>query len=791
MYKSFLKIVFRNLWKYKSYTFINLAGMGIGIAALVWGYQTYRYSFSFDNFHTDRNNIYRTLTYKKDAEGLRGNVPMPLVTRAQIDFSGIKNAARWDSRGLSIQFDKDELFADQAHFTDQSFFTLFHFPLVAGNNNINNRNAVLITEKTAKKYFGNENAIGKVLMFYAGESYAMPLTVTGVLKNIPANSTMQFNVVTNFDNYLKSDGTKIAADDWSWFLDAAFFQIPNVANAKRIEKEMSKYITVQNKAREDWKVASFKLVSIPQHAAMSAVLQSNSLYERPSDAAAYGTLILGILIFISACLNFSNTTVARANRRLKEIGIRKVMGSTYGQLIRQLLLESSVIVLAAILLSVVLNIWWLPTFNQMFGDIIIVANYFTDTTLLLFLSTVLLAATLLAGAYPAFYISRFNATSIFRGNVKFGGTNLFSRLMLGLQLSIAIITVIAGVAFSKNAEYQRTYDFGYSMDNTIGIIFNDSSNYAALKNEMGKIPEVKSMAGTRNHIAFGFRNAIAETEGVKKETHFMEVGNDYVKTMQLKISSGRDFNATVEADYKDALLITQKMAAQFGWKEQEAVGKNIRIDSINFSVVGVLKNFQMESLYSPMVPVALKLCRENRFQFLIVQARPQDLTILYAKANDTWKRLFPLKPFNAFYQNEIKADTYKTSSSIATIFKWFAIVCILLTATGLFALVSLTALKKMKEIALRKVVGASPHHILVLINKNYFWIFIVSALLGCLGGWALTKLLLDLIFKINAGVPATALIGSVVALFVITAFITGIKVWQAVKTNPVKLLRSE
>jgi putative ABC transport system permease protein len=783
--------MFRNLWRYKGYTSLNIIGMAIGIAALVWGCQTYRYSFSFDSFHKDINNTYRTLTYKKDADGLRGNVPMPLVAMAQTDFSGIKNAARWDSRGLSIQFNKNDVFAEQAHFTDQSFFALFQFPIVAGNNNINNRNAVLITEKTAKKYFGNENAVGKVLTFYAGETYAMPLTVTGVLKDLPTNTTIHFDFITNFDNYLKADGTTIAADDWSWFLDAAFFQIPDAANAMRIEKAMSKYTGIQNSAREDWKVASFKFVSLAEHARMSAVLQSNSLYERPSDAAAYGTLILGILIFISACLNFSNTTVARANRRLKEIGLRKVMGSSYGQLIRQLLLESSVIVLAAIFLSVVFNNWWLPTFNQMFGNIKLEANYFKDTTLLLFMAFVLLGTTLLAGAYPAFYVSRFNATSIFKGNVKFGGTNLFSRLMLGLQLSIAIITVIAGVAFSKNAAYQRNYDFGYSMENSIGIIFNDSSSYTVLKNEMAKIPEVKSLAGTRNHIAFGFRTIVAETEGVKKETDFMEVGNGYVKTMQLQISTGRDFDATAESDYNDALLITQKMAAGFGWNEQQAVGKKIRIDSTSFSVVGVLKDFHMESLFNPLVPVALKLGRENRYQFLIVQAKPQDLTTVYAKANAAWKRLFPLKPFNAFYQNEVTAETYKTSASIATIFKWFAIVCILLTATGLFALVSLTALKKMKEIALRRVVGAEPRHVLVIINKNYFWIFIVSALLGCMGGWALTKLLLDLIFKINAGVSVTALVGSVIALFVITAFITSIKVWQAVRTNPVKLLSAE
>ncbi len=791
MIKSFLKIVFRNLWRYKDYTLINIIGMGIGIAAMIWGYQTYKYSFSYDNFHKDRDHVYRVLTYKKDAEGMKGIVPLPAIAQAQNDFSGIKEAVAWDSRGLSVKYDKSDAFAENAHFTQPAFFNLFNFPLVAGSNDINNRNAVLITEKTAKKYFGQQDAIGKTLIFYAGETYAMPLTVTGVLKDIPFNSTLRFEFITHFDNYLKNDGIKIDADDWKWFVDAAFFSIPDAANAERVEKEMNKYILVQNSAREDWKVTAFKFISLRKHASLSNMITSNNFYERPGDAAAFGPLVLAFLIFLSACLNFSNTTVARAGRRLKEIGMRKVMGSTHGQLIRQLLLECSIIVFAAILLSIVLNNWWLPAFNKMFGDINVQANYLSDAGLVIFLAFILLGATLLAGFYPAFYISRFNPTAIFRGSVKFGGTNLFSRLMLGLQLSIAIITVVAGIAFARNGEYQRNYDFGYNIENTMGLTFSDSSGYVPLKNEMAKIPGVQSVAGTRHHIAFSFRSAIAEAEQMKKETDFMEVGRDYIKTMQLKLAAGRDFDATSEAEYNNALLITQKLAAQFGWKEKEALGKRIFIDSVYYSIVGVLKDFHPDHLFNPLEPVAIKLAKENRFQFLIIQAKAEDLTGVYAKAKDAWKQLFPLKPFNGFYQNQITVEAFETSKNIAIIFKWFAIVSILLTATGLFALVSLTTLKKTKEIALRKVVGAAPHHIMVLINKSYFWIFIVSAATGCYGGYALTKLLLDMIFKIHAGVETTALAGSVAALFIITALVTGIKIWQAIRTNPVKMLRTE
>jgi len=791
MYKYFFKIVARNLWKYKSYTLINILGMAVGIAAMVWGYQTYQYSFSFDNFHKDRDHVYRALTYKKDADGLRGVFPTAAVEAAKNDFAGIKEAVRFDRRNLNLKYDTSDVFSEQVHFTDPAFFKLFNFPLVAGDNNINEPNSVIITEAIAKKYFGNQSPVGKVLTFYAGETYALPLTVHGVLKEVPLNSTIRFNIITNFSNQLTTDGKKIVPDDWSGFLDAAFFYIPDPADVSRLETEMPKYLPLQNKAREDSKVSGFKLVTIRQAARWNNVISSNSLYRRPNDAATYGGLVLAFLIFLSACLNFSNTTVSRANKRLKEIGMRKVMGSTHNQLMWQLLMECSVIVFASILLSVLLNSWWLPAFNQMFNGINVQANYLRDSDLLIFIGFMLVGATLLAGGYPAFYLSRFNPSSIFRGAVKFGGSNLFSRMMLGMQLTIAIVTVIAGISFARNSAFQRDFDYGYSIENTMGLTLNDTTAFVALKHELTSIPGITALAGTRNHIGFNRRNTVAEAEGIKKEIGFFEVGREYPATMQFKIMAGRGFDANMESDYRNGLLITDKMAALYGWNRMQALGKRIQIDSTDYTVVGVMKDFQPATVFEPMQPVAMKLCKESRFQFLIVQAKPQNLTNVYSQVKDVWKTLYPAKPFNGFYQNEVKAEAYQATDSIATIFFWFSIVSILLTATGLFALVSLTVLKKMREIALRKVVGARPGHIVVLISRGYFWIFITSCAVGCYSGWALSKLLLNSIFIINSGVPVHSLIGSVTVLIIIAAITSGIKVWQAVRANPVKILRTE
>ena len=791
MLSNFFKIVIRNLWRYKSYTLINIIGLGIGIAGMIWGYQTFKFAYSFDNFHADKDNVYRALVGKEGTDGIQGIFPMAVVQSAKNDFPGITETVLLDSRGLNIKSGQGETFTEQVHFTSPTFFNFFNFPLVTGNHDLNDRSAVLITEKIAKKYFGNESPIGKEIIFYAGEPYAMTFIVKGVLKDLPLNSTIHFDFLTNFENQLKPDGSKIAPDDWAWFVDAAFLKILNPSHAVAMENSLKKYIPLQNKVREDWKVSGFKLMTLRKNAVLTDFINYNNLYERPDDSATYGPIVFAFLIFLSACLNFSNTTVARANSRLKEIGMRKVMGSTYNQLILQMLIECAIIVLVAIALSVLLNSWWIPAFNKMFVFVDVKTDYLHDPELLIYIAIMLIVTTLLAGAYPAFYISRFNPSTIFRGSIKFGGSNLFSRLMLGLQISISIITVIGGIAFARNAEFQRNYDFGYSLENTMGIIVNDRNTFNAMKNEMANIPQVTGLAGTRHHISFGYRNVVVETGGLKKETKFLEVGKDYVTVMNLRMVAGRPFDAAMISDYSNSILVTQKMAADLGWNERQILGKQIHIDTATYSVIGVLKDFHSNTFFDPMEPAVLKLVNEDKFQYLVIQAKSADLTTVYAKTKTIWEKFFPLKPFNGFYQNEITAESYRVTSSIAKIFSWLAIVSILLTATGLFALVSLTVLKKMREIALRKVVGARARDILILINKGYFWVFLVSAILGCYGGWSLTKLLLDMIFKVNVGIEKSTLIISVMILLCITACTTGIKVWQAVKTNPVKLLRME
>lgn len=791
MFKNYFKTAIRNLWRYRSYTLINIIGLGIAIAAMVWGYLDYKYSFSYDSFNKDIDHVYRGLTYRQGAEGVQGVFPMAAVEAAKSDFAGIADVVKLQRGFLNIKTGRNDVFAESVSFTDPAFFKVFNFPLVAGNNDLNDESAVLITEKTAEKYFGQENPLGKTLLFYANESYAKPMTVKGVLKNPPHNSTIQFDFITSFNNLLKQDGSKIAAGDWGFLVDAAFFKIPKPTDAVALADAMKKYVPVQNDARQDWKASGFRLISLRENASLNGVIRSNYLFERPTDPASYSAIILGILILLCACLNFSNTTVARSNSRLKEIGIRKVMGSTYRQLIFQMLFESGVIVFLAILVSVFLNMWWLPVFNEMFIYVDVRADYLHDTGLQVFLAAMLLGATLLAGAYPAFYISRYNPTSIFRGSVKFGGTNLFSRIMLGLQISISLIAVIGGIAFARNAAFQNEYDFGFNLHNTMGVMVRDKNEFNTIKNEVAKMPQVTALSGTANHIGFSYKRIVTESGNIRKETNYYEVGKDYVQTMNLKLVAGRAFNKDMQADYNNSILVSEKYAAMYGWSASQAIGQAIHLDSSTCNIVGVLKDFQAKTLFEPTEPVVMKLVDEDQYHFLVIQSKSTDINQLYSKVESAWKNLFPLQPFNGFYQDQMTAESYRVSTAIAKIFSWIAIITILLTTTGLFALISLTLLKRMREIAVRKVVGAKPSDIYLLVNKGYFWIILTGTALGCYAGWVAIRSLLDQIFRINVGVQSSTIVLSVITMILIALFTTGIKIAQAIRAKPVRLLRSE
>jgi ABC-type antimicrobial peptide transport system permease subunit len=790
MLTNYLKIALRNLWRYRLYAFINVLGLGIGIASVVWAFQNYRFSFSFDNFHKDPEHIFRAMVLRDGSGELNGICPSRIAQMASQEFAGIEHAVRLDSRGMTLKAESSEAFTQSVHFTDPGFLDVFNFPVINGSADLNDPTSVLVTEEVATKLYGKADPIGKKITFYTGDSCQMDLVVRGVLQNLPMNTVHWFSVIAHWDNLRKSDCKPVAADDWGWFADGVFFKLNNPADAPRLESYLNKFVSLQNSARPDYKISGFHVEDL-HTVSKRTELDANGFGERPEDSGTYGPMVLALLIFISACLNFANTTVSRSNSRLREMGVRKVMGGTRSQLTTQILSECAVVVCAGILLAIALNRLWLPAYNRMWEVLDLQANYTTDTTLQLFLLGALVGTTLLAGAYPALYISRFNPTSIFRGSVKFGGSNLFSRILLGLQIVIALITVIASVSFARNATFQKEYDFGYDRENLVIANVYDHTSYTVLRNAMEQNPKVVGMAGTQQHLGFNITSRVFESEGNKQEIRFMMVGDGYLELLELELKTGRRFDPNMLSDYEDAIVITDMFAARFGWTAEEAIGKQLKKDTVQYSVIGVLEDFHSSELFRPVEPVAIALSRPEKYYNLIVRAEPGSLTQVYDDMRTTWNAEFPLKPFNGYYQDEVIAEGVQVTTNIAKIMLWFAIISIFLTTTGLFALVSLTLLKKMKEIAVRKIVGASQGQLIALVNKGYIWIFLIAVIIGCYSGWALSRLLMDLIFKVHVSIGAETMLISCLAMIIIAALTMSLKVINAVRANPSEVLKSE
>jgi ABC-type antimicrobial peptide transport system permease subunit len=791
MLVNYCRIIFRNLRKSRLYALINILSLGVAIAAMIWGIQVYRFNTSYDRFHQNRDHIYRVLITVAGIDGLKGTCPAPVGEAAVREFPGVQSAVRWEGKPMSIQPDGNQPLSAWTHFTDPTFFDLFTFPIIKGKAQLYDPSTVVITETAAKKFFGNTDPLGKTLTLYSDQPYKKPLMVTGIVKDPPTNSSFQFETLTSTDNFLNNDGSPVSKQDWSRISDAMFLQLADPGQAPQLSKAFDRYLPLEQSARQDIKVTSFKLVSLNQTAAWSGVIGINAMLERPGDAGVYAPLILACLILLSACLNFANTTVAQSRRRLKEIGVRKVLGTSGRQIMLQQLAECTLIVIPAIGLAMLLDLFWLPAYNGLLIHTDIHASYGQDHPLQLALLALFLVAVGGAGAYPAFYISRFNATTIFRGTIRFGGRNLFSRFLLGLQIVITFITLITSVAFARNAAFQRDYDYGYSRANILGINLPQGQNGKILRDELDRIPGIQQVVGVRDQIGFAYHSWPLGTADHKVECAYYEVGAGYTDLMGLKLIAG-SLPPAVDTSGTQYMVINEKMAFAMGWKPTEAIGKLIHKDEKTTCLVtGVLKDFTQNSLQDPVLPVAMCLITPDQASQWIIRAKPGQLQPVYEQVKTIWGHLYPSTPLNSYFQDEAGSFVIRLNAIITTVFSGFALVSIFMAATGMFALVSLTVLKRLREIAIRKVVGARDRHIFQLVGTGYWWIFLTAALIGGSFGYLLARRLMDTIFRINAGVRLDTLIISFLSIMLLSAAIVAARVRHLSRVRLTQVLKVE
>jgi ABC-type antimicrobial peptide transport system permease subunit len=768
--------------------------MAISIACCITAYYNYDFNSSFDFYHQNAENLYR-VNMVREFQGKvteYGLVPVPLGETIRDNIADVQALSRYSATYAEFKLD-DEIFDSNVSYVDKDFFSMFTFEFLHGSPAvIQDKSNLIISDELAMRLFNTTDAVGKSIVHILQEGKVKDYVVGAVFKLPPTNTSFNDPAYTIYDNYWDIAPELNQGASWN-FRNTTFLQLNDPNRIGAVEKQLLPYIENNNKVREDFIIQSYKLDPFIGMAVRDTYSERPGAYTRDASplAAVVGCAIMGILVLLIACFNLTNTSIAISSRRLKEIGIRKVMGSKRGQLIAQFIGETTLICLVALLLGMLLaDVALIPAFNSLWPYMKLEADYFGKPEFILVMTGILLFTGLLAGSYPAFYISKFQPTSILKGKLKFGGTSNFTRFLLAMQFSISLIGIVCSFAFTGNARYQRDFDMGFQQKEVLFTWVNNESEYNALRDVMLQHPDVLSVAGSEHHIYSSRYNDPIKHEGTEIEVDIMHVGDGYLKTAGMTLTRGRDFEKDSETDKKESVIITEKLASEFGW--HEPIGKEIIwMDTVKLYVVGVVKDVYSNGLWRELQPIMLRYNGPQANKHLLVNAPADKIVAVNEYMESRWKQLFPNRKFNSRYMDLSNVEAITVNQNIVKMFVFLGIVAILLSITGLFTLVSLNIIKRMKEIGVRKVLGASIINISRVINTEFAIIIIVACALGTAGGFWMSDMLMSSIWRFYQQATLSTLLISSLIIVLASILTVGMKTYNTARMNPVNVLRDE
>jgi ABC-type antimicrobial peptide transport system permease subunit len=792
MLKNFLLITLRSMMKNKLFIFINIFGMGVAIACCIVGYFIYEYDATFNAIHKNSEQIYRVSSIREFDNRLSkfGYCPLPLGAIVDQNFKDVDKSSRYFFSWSNLKRE-DDLFSSNLSYVDPDFFDMFSFEFIKGDpKELKDKTSVFINDVMAVRLFGSvEDAYGKTITQVYGTELK-EVKIAGVFKE-PAQNSSFFHrqAYMNFENC--KDEHKEATDD-NWKREITLFvQINDPSRVANVHKQLQPFIENNNKVREDFIIKELALDHLPTMAKNDrAELIPTWTTDAPPIAAVLGTVTMAVLILLIACFNLTNTAIAISSRRLKEIGIRKVMGGLRKQLIIQFIGETTLICFFALLVGLVVTEFLTQGWNNMWEYMRVTPHYLDNPQFLIFLCGILVFTGILAGAYPAFYISHFEPISILKGKLKFGGTNHFTRVLLGLQFAISLMAIVSAIAFLQNAKYQQEYDLGFDVKGSVVAWLNNKEEFETYRNSLQGNPQIISMAGAASGIFSNRAHEPVKHQSKQVETDIIEVGDNYLKTMDLTLLEGRDFTQDSETDKKESVIISQKLALTFGW--EKPLGKElIWKDTVKLYVVGVVKDVYTFGLWRAMEPLMIRYIGPEKYSQIVVNTQASNVSELNKVMEAKWKEIFPYRLYNGHMMVEDNDDANNVNKNIVTMFSFLGTIALLLSATGLFTLVSLNIIKRTKEIGVRKVLGASVGNITRIINTEFFVILVIASAVGSALGFYAVDLLMDSIWDYYRATTILTFAAAISIMFFVSAIVVGFKVFSAASMNPVSTLRDE
>lgn len=791
---NYFRLALRTLIKNKISFLINLIGMSIALGCCIAAWVNFEYNSEFDKHQQGVDEIYR-VSFIHESDGRQipfGVTPLPLPGLLDENFNEIGHVIRYMSRDGIFRIG-DEMFKKEFVYVDPAFTDVFAMELLSGTLNLTDKTRILISDRLAKTYFGTSDVVGKELtQVVSGEP--REFVVGGVYKAFPGNSSFRFDLLTAFDNFFSDpEQQSLALGDWKRW-STTFLKIKNKSAVARIEDWMKQYVQPQNEARPDLRVKTFYLepfVGMAQRAVREKN-QGHWLNLPMVPAAVIAPFTMAAFLLLVACFNFTNNSIAAAGRRLKEIGIRKVIGGRRKELIVQFLAETFLFCVMALVVALALSEFLVDGWESMWPGLELDVRYLDNASFLIALGSLHIITALLAGSYPAFYISSFRPIQILRGTTKFGGSNFFTKSLLIVQFSISLSAVIFSTAFYFNAKFQKNYDLGYSYNSVIQVPLDNADQFEQLRNVLATNSNIEAIGGTEHHIYSSSYKASARTENQKeKEVDVLNVGDDYFTALNVRVVAGREFEKDKASDIKESIVVNEDFVRYFGLGD-DAVGKRIMLnDSTPMYVIGVVKDVYLRALFQPIGPVVFKYVPQERYRYLVASTDPDKLREVNEDVKAAWKKLFPTILYTGNLMEERMTMTMDHFDNVVTLYTFLGMVAIIMSVSGLYALISINLQKRTKELGIRKILGAPILNILFQASRLFLIIMLVSFVIGAVGGSFLVNKMMDTVWEYYEAVDVVVLTLSIAILFFISLLTVALKIFTVSNTNPVESLRYE
>jgi len=786
MFKNYLKIALRNIRKHKGYSFINITGLAIGVAACLLLFLWVQDELSYDRYHEKADRIYRVIS-QYEAEGRTRQFALtsaPVGPSLVNEFPEIEKAVRFGRNGFVVSY-QNKRFQEEVYFTDPEIFDVFTFPLVKGNpkNALKEPYSIVISEEMSRKYFGEDEPLGKIITL--GEWH--DFKVAGVFKDIPQNSHFRFHFLGLFSDYASPHFDQWGISNyWTYILVSESFSPSEFE--KKIPSFVEKYRGRELRYVYKTSYPLQALTRIHLHSDLRGEIGPNS-----SIGTIYIFSAIAVFILLIACLNYINLSTARYAIRAKEVGLRKVVGATRPQLIKQFLGETFLFSFIALPLSVMLAELFLPLFNSLSGKKLAV-HYFDNIFLVPGLAFIILCVGFASGIFPAFFISALKPVSALRGMLKASSKgSVLRKTLIVSQFAISIIFLISTLVVLSQLNYMRNKNLGLDKEHVVTIPIYDKDalgKMETIKNEFLQNSSVLSVSISNFFPGEATWYQSYKYEGQSESEHPMirwfVVDHDFIETFGIELVAGRNFSKRYPSDVEHAYILNESAVKEIGW--ESPIGKELEIMNRG-PVIGVVKDFHFRPLHQQIEPAALYICPKY-FQYISARISPYDVSRSLDFLRAKWQALVPGQTFQYSFLDEDFDRLYRAEMRLSQIFTVVTFLAIFIACLGLFGLAAFEALQRTKEMGIRKVLGASAAGITVLLSKEFTkWVLLANIIAWPVAYYAMSRWLQNFAYRIHIG-PWILILSAAVAFIVALLTVS----YQAVKVsfaNPADTLRYE